>query len=84
MTLLPNWREVLARAWSIKWIIAAGLFSGAEVALPIVHGWLPVSPGIFAALSLVATAGAFITRLLVQRNPQIGENIDDDITGVGA
>ncbi len=67
MRLLPDWRAVLRHAWSVRLIILAGLFSGAEVALPFLDGILDVPAGVFAALSAGATCGAFITRILAQK-----------------
>lgn len=64
--LIANWRQVLKRAWSVRLMIAAGLLSGAEAALPLLP--LPIPPGIFAALSAVTTAAAFIARLLAQKD----------------
>lgn len=68
MKLAPDWRRVLRRAWSIRLILLAGLLSGLEVALPFLDGLLPVPPGAFAALSLVTTAGAFVARLVAQKD----------------
>lgn len=67
MRLLPNWGAVLRRAWSIRLIILAGLLSGVEVALPLIGDALPVAPGVFAGLSLLTTAGAFVARLVAQK-----------------
>jgi hypothetical protein len=67
MQLLPDWRAVLRHAWSVRLIILAGLFSGAEVALPFLDGILDVPGGVFAALSAAATCAAFITRILAQK-----------------
>lgn len=64
MTLLENWLEVLKRAWSIRLILLAAFFSGLEVVLPILGG--ESQSGVFAALSFLATAGAFASRLVAQ------------------
>lgn len=72
MTLLPNWRAVLLRAWSIKFMLAAALFSGLEVALPLMRDVFPLDPGGFAALAFITTAAAFISRLVAQRNTHEG------------
>lgn len=64
--LIPNWKDILKKAWSIKFIILAGLFSGAEVILPFFADSLP--RGLFAVLTLVAVSGAFISRIVVQRD----------------
>ncbi|KPH80535.1 hypothetical protein [Bosea vaviloviae] len=67
-TLVANWKRVLKHAWSIRLIILAGLLSGAEIALPLLDGLLPVPKGVFAGLSFVATAGAFVARLVAQES----------------
>jgi len=67
MKLAANWRGVLRYAWSIRLMILAGLLSGAEIALPILDGILPIPRGMFAALSGLATCGAFIARLVAQQ-----------------
>ncbi len=67
MKLVANWREVLRRAWSIRLLVIAGLLSGLEVALPLLDGTLPIPPGIFAAISGLTVAAAFIARLVAQK-----------------
>ena len=71
MRVVENWRAVIRYAWSVRLMIIAGLLSGIEVALPLLDGLLPIEPGIFAALSGVTVAFAFIARLVAQNN--IGE-----------
>ncbi len=65
MKLAPNWREVLRYAWSIRLLLIAAALSALEVALPFM-GALPIPTGIFAALSALTTAAAFIARLIAQ------------------
>jgi hypothetical protein len=67
MRLLPNWRQIVRHAWSLRLIVIAGLFSAAEVALPLAKDVVPVPTGVFALLSAAATAGAFWSRLVVQK-----------------
>lgn len=66
MKLTPKWRVVLKRAWSIRLMVIAGLLSGVEIALPLLDGFLDVPRGLFAALSGVVTAAAFVARLIAQ------------------
>ncbi|ALN73517.1 hypothetical protein [Aureimonas sp. AU20] len=66
MTLVPNWRRVLSCAWSVRFIIAAFLFSVLEIVLPALDGALPVPPGVFALLSGLTSAAAFVSRLVAQ------------------
>ncbi|MFB9952021.1 hypothetical protein ACFFP0_24495 [Rhizobium puerariae] len=67
MKLAPNAGRVLRRAWSIRLMIAAGLLSGAEVALPLIDGLFEMPRGLFAALSGITVAAAFVARLIVQK-----------------
>jgi len=64
MTLHDNWAFLLRKSWSVRWVILAGLLSGAEVILPMFVDSMPRA--VFAILSLCATGGAVIARLLVQ------------------
>lgn len=64
---VPEWRRVLRRAWSIRLMIVAGVLSGAEVAMPLLEGVIDLPGGLFASLSGLATAGAFVARLVAQK-----------------
>lgn len=65
---VADWRDVLRYAWSVRLMILAALFSGAEVALPFLDGWLPISPGLFGLLSFLTTVAAFIARFVAQKS----------------
>lgn len=65
MQLYPNWKEIVRRSWSLRFIILAGILSGLEVALPLFSDEIPRN--IFAALSFVAVSAAFVARLVAQR-----------------
>ncbi|MBO6510598.1 MAG: hypothetical protein JJ979_19310 [Roseibium sp.] len=65
MQLKSDWKRIIQRAWSVRLIVLAGVFSGAEVAMPYLGEVF--EPGLMAGLSAVATAGAFMTRLLAQK-----------------
>lgn len=60
MHLVAHRRRVLRRAWSVRLMIVAALVSGAEVALPLLDGVFPLDRGVFAGLSFLAPAGAFV------------------------
>ena len=66
MTLVANWRRVLSRAWSIRFLAAAFLFSVLEIVLPALDGFLPVPPLTFAVVSGLCSAAAFVARLVAQ------------------
>lgn len=64
MNLEPNWRDIFRKAWSIRLGVLAGMFSAAEVILPLFMHSMPRH--IFAALSFVAVMGAVVARLVAQ------------------
>ena len=68
MRLIPNWKHVLTRAWSPRFMALAMAFTAAEVALQLLSpAALGIRPLTFAALSGIASAAAFATRLLAQK-----------------
>lgn len=66
MKLYDNWKIIIAKAWSIRFMALAFLFTMVEVMLPFFSSSFP--PKIFAILSGVAVASAFVSRLVAQRN----------------
>lgn len=66
MQLYDNWKEILQKAWSIRFIVLAGILSGIEVILPFFADSMP--RGVFSLLSFFAVAGAFISRIVAQKN----------------
>jgi len=64
MTLHENWRYLLRKSWAVRWIALAGLLSGLEVMLPLFIDSMPRH--VFAVLSMLATGGALVARLMVQ------------------
>ena len=65
MQLYDNWKEIVRRSWSLRFIILAGVLSGLEVILPLFGDVFP--RGTFAILNFVAVSGAFISRLVAQK-----------------
>lgn len=65
MKLIENWRDVLRKAWSMRLMLLAAMLSGVEIVLPLFHEALP--RGLFAVLSFLAVAGAFVARLVAQK-----------------
>lgn len=66
LRLYSNWRHIVRRAWSIRFMLLAGLLSAVEVALPFFADAFP--RGAFAALSGLAVGAAFVARLVAQRD----------------
>lgn len=65
MKLYENWKEILRRSWSLRFIILAGALSGIEVILPFFSEDIPRN--IFAVLSFILVSAAFIARLVAQK-----------------
>lgn len=66
LRLYDNWRDIVRRAWSIRFMLVAGLLSAVEVVLPFFADVFP--RGAFAALSGLSVGAAFVARLVAQRD----------------
>jgi hypothetical protein len=66
--LVWNWKAIVKRAWSMRLMLLATVFSGLEVALPLLDGVLPVSKGVFAGLCGLTVVIAMWARLIYQPN----------------
>lgn len=66
MKLYDNWKDILKKAWSIRFIVLAALLTGLEVLLPFFNDSVPKH--LFAAMSFVCVTAAFIARLVAQRD----------------
>ena len=66
MKLYDNWQNILKKAWSIRLMVLAGVLSAVEVVLRLFADDLP--RGVFAGLSGITVAGAFIARLVAQQD----------------
>jgi hypothetical protein len=61
MKLLPDWRRIVRKAWSVKAMILTALFAGGEIALPLLHqsiaedfqGWCALAAGLCAMGSVI-------------------------------
>lgn len=68
MKLLPNWRDVLRYAWSVKLIIIACALSAVEAVLPFIPELYMVPRGLFALLTLAVAFAALFARFVAQRS----------------
>ena len=66
MTFKDDWRDVVKKAWSVKFMVLAFALTMAEVMLPFFSDDVP--PRMFAVLSGLAVAGAFVARLVAQKD----------------
>lgn len=68
MELITNWKEVAKKAWSMRMLYLAIVFSICEVALMLLPVWREVIPqGTFAILAAIAETGAVVGRVLKQK-----------------
>jgi len=65
-SLIEDWRAVLRRAYSVRFIIAAGIVEGISVILPLFIDKFPRD--VFAALSFCFVCGAFVARFVAQKS----------------
>lgn len=64
--MIPEWKQILKRAWSVRLIILAGVLTGLEAVLVF---FTPIStPRWFPLLVFAVTMSALVARLIAQRN----------------
>lgn len=66
MKLQSNWKALLKQAWSIRFMVLAFVFTMFEIMLPFFSQEVP--PKLFAVLSGLSVAGAFVSRLVAQKD----------------
>ncbi len=71
MKLIDEWEATLKKAWSIRFALAAAIFSALEVALPNLQGILPAHT--FGYTATFVAVGAAVARLLNQQ-PKVGQD----------
>jgi len=64
MKLLPDWKRVLRRAWSVKFSLLATALTGAAAALPVFMDQVP--PTWFLLLCTFVPLAAAVARLVDQ------------------
>lgn len=69
--LHPDYKRILKRAWSVRFIVLAGIFSTAEAVLPLFANELPRS--LFSVATAVAVTGALVARITVQKEFDHGD-----------
>lgn len=64
--LYPNWKQIIRKAWSVRFMTMAAILSACEVVLPMYEDTIPRN--VFASLSFFFVAAAFISRIVAQRD----------------
>lgn len=62
--LNPEWRKILRRAWSIRFMFLAIIFIGLEAVVPYLSDSFP--PKIFLVLMFLSVAGGIVSRMYLQ------------------
>jgi hypothetical protein len=79
MKLLPDWKNLLKRAWSIRLMAIAGLLTGLEAIIPL---WVDSMPRhTFSMLSMAVITLAMVARLLAQQDIDADEGRLDNEAG---
>lgn len=66
MQLLDDWDQILKKAWSVKFNIAATLFGAAEVVVAMVEP-AGIPHGMFAGIAALISIGANVSRIMAQQ-----------------
>ena len=65
MRLHDDWRWIVRKAWSIRFMAIAIITSGIEAVLPYFSDAIP--RGVFAILTMVFAGGGFAARIIAQK-----------------
>jgi hypothetical protein len=66
MNLIENWQEIITKAWSVKFNIAATLFGAAEVVVAMVQP-AAIPAGMFAGIAAFISIAANVARIMAQK-----------------
>jgi hypothetical protein len=66
MKLYENWKQILRKSWSLKFIILAAVLTACEAILPMYWDSFPRET--FAAITFVTIIAASIARLVAQKD----------------
>lgn len=66
MRLYDNWKQILRKSWSLKFVVLAAILTACEAVLPLY--WDQFPRDVFASLTFVTIIAAFIARLVAQKD----------------
>lgn len=64
MVLIDNAKDVLTKAWSVRFALLSATFALTEAILPVLTGVIP--PKTFAVLAALSACGTVIARVVAQ------------------
>lgn len=68
LRLKSDWHLILLKAWSIRFILLAGFFSGVETVVTFFPDAIPLPQFYLAILAFLSTVLALVSRIVAQRN----------------
>ncbi|MGV1835212.1 hypothetical protein ACQZ6C_10660 [Rhizobium rhizogenes] len=66
MSLHPKWKDILLRAWSIRFLFITVLAFGLETAFPSISAWWPYAPQGLIALGFLSGGLSAVARVIPQ------------------
>lgn len=76
MKLIADWRDVLLKAWSVRFIVMAALFEAVSMFMDLLETGDPIIDVILRGLSATSIAAAGVARILSQKNLSEEEKAD--------
>jgi hypothetical protein len=67
MQLHPDWKRITTRAWSVRFIALAALFSAGEVTLPVIQPYVNINPIWLGLGAGISSGAAFFSRIVAQK-----------------
>jgi hypothetical protein len=68
MTLHPNWKDILLKAWSLRFLAISMLALGLNTAFPVLSAWWPYSQPLLVGIGFLSGALTAISRVIPQKN----------------
>lgn len=65
LNLGDSWKQVLRKAWSVRFAFVSACFMAAEMILPVYIHQVP--PRLFAILAVLTSFGSILARITVQK-----------------
>lgn len=76
MNLIADWRDVLLKAWSVRFIVLAALFEAVSMFMDLLETGDPIIDVVLRGLSATSIAAAGVARILSQKNLNDEEEAD--------
>jgi hypothetical protein len=65
----PEWRKVLRKAWSVRFMLLASVLTGCEAVISVAGAdWMPLPQWLRLTVIMAVIGGAFAARLVAQKD----------------